>query len=94
MLALYRGPSVAEAKIIAVSVDPDLVSYVAGRLLASRAAADDPVLAKLDQGRRGALRAIQREADAEDDVQATLKVIRREAETAGLPGLKSGEDQR
>ena len=79
ILALYRVPSIAEAKIIAVSVDPELVAHVAGRLLASREPPADPVIEKLDRGRRGALKTIHQEALRDDDRGRTLRLIRDEA---------------
>lgn len=62
-LALYRGESVASAELVAVATDPELVSGVAGALLASREEAEggDPVLGAIRRGRRRALRAIRQE---------------------------------
>ncbi len=62
-LALYRGATVSDAQIVAVTADPDLVGDFAGRLL--RVPSEpmaDPVLNKLDSGKRGALRLIHKEA--------------------------------
>lgn len=62
-LALYRGKTVAEATMVAVTADPDLVTLVATRLLAVPPADDttDPVVTSLEHGRRAALRLIKRE---------------------------------
>jgi hypothetical protein len=76
LLALYRGESIVEAKIIAVSADPDLISYVAGRLLSQSDPPIDPVLVKLQRGRQGALRALKREAEAERPVADVLRLLR------------------
>jgi len=63
-LALYRGKTVAEAQMVAVSADPGLVALVAARLLDMPPADDtaDPVVITLERGRRAALRLIKREA--------------------------------
>ncbi len=64
-LALYRGESIAGAKIVAVTAEPGLVRDFAGRLLDGPAdgPADemhpDPVLEELEQGRRRALRLVK-----------------------------------
>lgn len=62
-VAVYRGPTVAEARLIAVSADPALVADVSGRLLQlSPDESDDRVLTTLEHGKRSALRLIRREA--------------------------------
>jgi hypothetical protein len=62
-LAVYRGPSIAAAKLIAVTADPTIIAEVTRRLLnGSGPDSADPVLSKLNSGRRAALRAIRREA--------------------------------
>jgi hypothetical protein len=62
-VALYSGASVAEAKLIAVSVDPGLVAEVSAKLLKETECDEpDPVIARLERGRRSALRFISREA--------------------------------
>jgi hypothetical protein len=61
-LALYRGKTVSDARMVAVSADQDLVTFVATRLLeAPTADEDDPVVAQVEHGRRAALRLITRE---------------------------------
>jgi hypothetical protein len=63
-LALYRGRTIAEAKLVAVTADPTLVTAVATHLLDAHEPQDaDPVLTTLERGRQGALRLIRREAD-------------------------------
>ena len=62
-LAIYRGQTVAEAKLVAVSADPTLVADVSNRLLRNQTDAhEDPVIASIERGRRAALRLIRREA--------------------------------
>ena len=58
-LALYRGKTIAEAKMVAVTADPSLVAVVAEQLLhCPHEHTDDPVVTALDQGRKHALRLI------------------------------------
>ena len=61
-IAVYRGESVATARLIAVSADPELVSQVVSGILLKRADEDDPVVDTLESGRRGALQLIKRQA--------------------------------
>ena len=62
-LALYRGKTVADAKMVAVTADPELVATVAAHLIDTPHPQDeDPVITTLEQGRRAALRLITREA--------------------------------
>jgi len=62
-IALYSGPSVGEAQLIAVSVDRNLVAEVSTRLLQETDNKDpDPVVAELEKGRQQALRLINRRA--------------------------------
>lgn len=61
-IGLYRGETVGEAKIVAVSADPQLVAEVAARLLQQDTDAPkeaDPVLFAMHQGRRRALRIVK-----------------------------------
>ena len=62
LVALYRGETITNARLVAVTADPSIVGDVAARLLARAAPAEDPVMERLESGRRNALRAIQREA--------------------------------
>ena len=64
-VAVYRGASIAEARLVAVSADPSLVADVSDRLLHEGSHDADPVIQRLENGRRAALRLINREvADA------------------------------
>lgn len=61
-LAVYRGRTVAEARMVAVSADPALVAEVVDRLLDQpQEPTDDPVVRAIDHGRAAALRLIKRE---------------------------------
>jgi hypothetical protein len=65
-VAIYRGSTVAEARLVAVSADPALVADVSGRLLQRPLdETADPVIGSLERGRRAALRMIKREAGHE-----------------------------
>jgi hypothetical protein len=65
-IAVYRGSTIAEAKLIAVSADPALVAEVSTKLLdASREKEADSVIASVESGRREALRLIKQEATDE-----------------------------
>ena len=65
-VAIYRGQTIAEARLIAVSAAPDLVSDVTSRLLKKKPNQnEDPVLEGLESGRRTALRLIRQEANSE-----------------------------
>ncbi|MGH7641962.1 MAG: hypothetical protein ACRENX_02930 [Candidatus Dormibacteria bacterium] len=63
-LALYRGPTVSEAALVAVSADPVVVGDFAARLLARRTQVDsaDAALQGMDRARRRALRVVRAEA--------------------------------
>ena len=62
-VALYRGDTIAGARLIALSADPTLVADVSGRLLQERTAAmADPVVEQVERGRKAALRLIKQEA--------------------------------
>lgn len=58
-IALYRGDSVAEAKMVAVTAAPDLVREVASRLLNEDEHEEDAVVRELARGRRNALRIVR-----------------------------------
>jgi hypothetical protein len=61
-VAVYRGDTIAVARLIAVSADPTLVSDVTSRILQEQLREEtDPVVATLEQGRRAALRLIKQE---------------------------------
>jgi hypothetical protein len=65
-VAIYRGETVAGARLIALSADPALVAEVSARILAEHASENpDPIVACVDNGRRAALRLIAREVEDE-----------------------------
>jgi hypothetical protein len=59
-LALYRGRSLNEAELVAVSTDVEIVSNFAERLLKQPYEETDPVLMEVKTGKRRALRRVQR----------------------------------
>jgi hypothetical protein len=61
-VVLYRGASVSDAEMVALSAAPDLVDLVASHLLKTPEIAADPVLTSLHEGRQAALRLIKTEA--------------------------------
>ena len=63
-LALYRGDSIAEAKLVAVSAKPSLITFVVNQLLDPDPYAEaDPVRGALEHGQRVALRLIKQEVN-------------------------------
>jgi hypothetical protein len=57
-VAVYRGATIGEAHLLAVSTDPDLVGDVVRRLLSvDRQDFADPAVMALEDGRRDALEA-------------------------------------
>ncbi len=62
-VAIYRGRTASDARLVAVSADPAIVATVIGQILAERrpGAAEDPVVEGIDRARRHGLRLIQRE---------------------------------
>jgi hypothetical protein len=57
-VAVYRGATIGEAHLLAVSTDPDLVRDVVTRLLGDAPEAiADPAVRALEDGRREALQA-------------------------------------
>ena len=62
-VALYRGETIAAAKLLAVSAEPELVRNFADRLLAEMEADEDPVMLELEQGRRRALHLVKSEPE-------------------------------
>ncbi len=63
-LALYRGHTIGEARLVVASADATLVADFAARLLQQEGNDEhDPVVHKLEEGRRGALRAILRDSE-------------------------------
>jgi hypothetical protein len=61
LVALYRGETIGDARLIAVSADPELVAYVAAALLREPPSSDDPVVAQINGGQRRALRLVKKE---------------------------------
>ncbi len=61
-VAIYRGKSIAEAQLIAVSADPNLLARISENLLENQASFADPVVQTLERGRRAALRLVVNEA--------------------------------
>lgn len=63
-LALYRGHSLSDAQLVAVTSDPRIVAELAQRLLSqSEDKQQDPVLHQLQSCRRQALTLVQKEAN-------------------------------
>jgi hypothetical protein len=60
-LALYRGESIAVAKIVAVTAESELVREFAARMLAESELEPDFVLRELENGRRRALELVRGE---------------------------------
>ena len=61
-IAVYRGDSVATARIVAISSDPTVVSEVTAAILTVPRVETDPVLREVEEGRRSGLRLISTEA--------------------------------
>jgi hypothetical protein len=66
-VALFRGPTVSEARLLALSLDADLTAAVAERLLSepSTADPDDIVLREQQRSERRILRLVRSEALAQ-----------------------------
>ncbi len=59
-IAVYRGRTASDARLIAVSADPGIVADVVGRILtAPERVTGDPVVQPIDRARRRALRLIR-----------------------------------
>lgn len=77
-LALYRGESVAAAKLLALTAEPELVRDFAERMLATPEEQEpDAVLAELEHGRRRALWLVRGETQS----------------AAGMAERRSGEQE-
>jgi len=61
-IAVYRGRTASDARLVALSADPALVATVVGQILAKRnsGSGEDPVVDGIDRARRQSLRLIQR----------------------------------
>lgn len=70
-LVLYRGETIPQAKMVAVSAEPALVAEFVARLLRHdefvHPIEADPVLREVEGGRRQALRLLARESEEADD---------------------------
>ncbi|MCA1719135.1 MAG: hypothetical protein LC781_20695 [Actinobacteria bacterium] len=65
-LALYRGATVGDARLVAVTAEPSLVTEFVEKLLGTMPEEEDAVLRSVENGRRRALRAVVSEIhDAE-----------------------------
>ena len=62
LLTIHRGESVESARLIAVCADPRALAFVT-RILLGRQRAQDPILARAENGRLKALRRILQEAE-------------------------------
>jgi hypothetical protein len=53
-IAVYRGRTASDARLVAVSSDPNMVSIVVGQILADQndRSGDDPVVDPIDRARR------------------------------------------
>lgn len=62
-VAIYRGQTVSDSRLIALSADPDLVADVTTRILSERSEENsDPIVESVESGRRKALQLIKQEA--------------------------------
>lgn len=62
-VALYRGRTIASARLVAVSADRQLAADVAANMCLQSITGADPVVSELEHGRRAALRLIEEEGD-------------------------------
>jgi hypothetical protein len=62
-IAIYRGRTASDARLVAITSDPAIVATVVGQMLADQndGTADDPVVGAIDRARRQGLRVIRRE---------------------------------
>ena len=62
-IAVYRGRTASDARLVAVSSDPAIVALVVGQILADQndRSGNDSVVDAIDRARRHGLRLIQRE---------------------------------
>lgn len=60
-IALYRGRTLNDARLIALSSDPTLISDLITKLISEPLREDDPALRALTRGRRRALKIVQQE---------------------------------
>jgi hypothetical protein len=62
-IAIYRGRTASDARLVAITSDPAIVALVVGQMLADQGdrTGDDPVVGAIDRARRQGLRLIRRE---------------------------------
>ncbi len=60
-LTLYRGRTLEDAQLVAISTNDQIIKDFAERLLQERDAESDPALNEIRQGKRRALRIIKKE---------------------------------
>jgi hypothetical protein len=61
-VALYRGDTISEARMVAASCDPTIVATLTRLMLQTAPDVTDEVFASLEQGKRRALRLVRKEA--------------------------------
>ena len=92
ILGVYRGRTLADARLVAVSADPELVADVAARMLqAPGEQLDDPVLNGQREAERAALRVIKREAEAELEEPGGMRSRSRPAQGAASTDIDGGK---
>ena len=62
-LALYRGRTLNDARLLALSADPEIVGDFATRLVGESINEEDPALRELTRGRHKALKIVCQETD-------------------------------
>ena len=62
-IAIYRGRTASDARLVSITSDPAIVATVVEQVLANREdrTREDPVIDALDRARRHGLRLVQRE---------------------------------
>ena len=60
-VCLYRGATIGDAQLVALSAEPRLVAEVVERLLHGLESPTDPIQARITNGRRAALRLVRQE---------------------------------
>jgi hypothetical protein len=61
-IALYRGRTLNDARLIAISSDPTIISDFTTRLISEPLREEDSALRELGKGRRRALKIVQEES--------------------------------
>ncbi len=65
-LALYRGATIADARLVAVTADPSLVAEFCAKMLRGMPEEEDAVVRYLEDGRREALSEVLRASGEQD----------------------------